>query len=90
MKLSRRNFLKLGGAMLVVVAGGSVFRAVDQGVFSVGQGPAYEPWTNWHDAKTASERIVAAGILAANPHNSQPWMFRITATTIDLFAVPER
>jgi len=90
MKLSRRNFLKLGGATLVVVAGGSVFRTVDQGVFSVGQGPAYEPWTNWHDAKTAAERIVAAGILAANPHNSQPWMFRITATTIDLFAVPER
>ncbi len=90
MKLSRRNFLKLSGATLVVVAGGSVFRAADQGMFSVGQGPAYEPWTNWRDAKTATERIVAAGILAANPHNSQPWLFRITDSTIDLFAVPKR
>ncbi len=88
--LSRRDFLKLGGAALVVVAGGSVFRAVDQGMFSVGQGIAYEPWKNWRDAASPAERIVAAGILASNPHNSQPWLFRITASTIDLFAVPER
>ncbi len=88
--LSRRDFLKLGGATLVVVAGGSVFRAVDQGMFSVGQVIAYEPWKNWRDAVAPTERIVAAGILASNPHNSQPWLFRITASTIDLFAVPER
>jgi hypothetical protein len=44
MKLSRRDFLKLGGVTLIVVAGGSVFRAVDQGMFNVGQGAAYEPW----------------------------------------------
>jgi|CXWL01.1.fsa_nt_gi hypothetical protein len=90
MKLTRRDFLKLGGAALVVAAGGSVFRAVDQGLFSVGRGPAYTPWMNWRDAPTAPERIVAAGILASNPHNSQPWLFRMTDTTIDLFTVPER
>ena len=90
MSLSRRDFLKLGGAALVVVAGGSVFRAVDQGMFSVGRGPAYEPWTNWRDAPTAPERIVAAGILASNPHNSQPWLFHITDSAIDLYAVPAR
>jgi hypothetical protein len=59
-------------------------------MFSVGQGIAYEPWKNWRDAAAPTERIVAAGILASNPHNSQPWLFRITASTIDLFAVPER
>ena len=90
MKFSRRDFLKLGGVTLIAVGGGSVFRAVDQGVFSVGRGPAYEPWTNWRNADSPIERIVAAGILASNPHNSQPWKFRITASTIDLFAVPER
>jgi len=89
-KISRRDFLKLGGVTLIAVAGGSVFRAVDQGLFSVGQGPAYEPWTNWQNADSPTERIVAAGILASNPHNSQPWMFRLTASTIDLFAVSER
>jgi len=90
MKLSRRDFLKLGGAVLVVAAGGSVFRATEQGIFSVGKGPAYEPWKNWRAAALPTERIVAAGILAANPHNSQPWLFRIGPDSIDLFAVPER
>lgn len=90
MKLTRRDFLKLGGTTLIVVAGGSVIRAVDQGMFSVGQGIAYEPWKNWRNAASPIERIVAAGILASNPHNSQPWMFRITDSTIDLFAVAER
>jgi hypothetical protein len=90
MNLSRRDFLKFGGVTLIAVAGGTVWRAVDQGVFSVGQGVAYEPWTNWRDAETSIERIVAAGILASNPHNSQPWIFRITDSTIDLFADRER
>src|SRR5512145_2110217 len=86
MKLSRRNFLKFSGVTLIAVAGGAVWRAADQGVFSVGKGIAYEPWRNWRNAATPTERIVAAGILASNPHNSQPWIFRITETTIDLFA----
>lgn len=90
MKLSRRDFLKFSGATLIAVAGGTVWRAADQGVFSVGQGLAYEPWRNWRDAATAPERVVAAGVLASNPHNSQPWTFRITDSTIDLFADPER
>ncbi|HEX2995283.1 MAG TPA: hypothetical protein VHP14_10680, partial [Anaerolineales bacterium] len=86
MRLSRMDFFKLGGATLIAAVGGTVWRAVDQGVFSVGQGPAYEAWTNWRDAKPPIERIIAAGILASNPHNSQPWIFRITEMTIDLFA----
>ncbi|MBI3151081.1 MAG: hypothetical protein HYZ21_03030 [Chloroflexi bacterium] len=90
MKISRRDFIKLGGATLITVAGGGVLRAMDQGVFSVGQGIAYEPWKNWRNADSPAERIVAAGILASNPHNSQPWLFRITDSTIDLFAVLER
>jgi hypothetical protein len=90
MKLSRRDFLKFGGVTFIAVIGGTILRAVDQGVFSVGQGLAYEPWAKWRDAATPTERIVAAGILASNPHNSQPWIFRITDSTIDLFADPER
>jgi hypothetical protein len=90
MKLSRRDFLKIGGVTLVAVAGGTVFRAVDQGMFSVGKGIAYEPWSNWRNAPTATERIVAAGILASNPHNSQPWIFQISNSSIDLFADRQR
>ncbi|MBA3869292.1 MAG: hypothetical protein H0X30_09065 [Anaerolineae bacterium] len=84
--MSRRTFLKTGGVLIVVVAGGGVYRAADQGVFSSGQGLAYEPWKDWRDATTSSERIVGAGILAANPHNSQPWHFRISEQAVDLYA----
>jgi hypothetical protein len=43
----RRGFLKAAGATTVIVAGGTVWRAFDQGVFSTGQGPTYEPWETW-------------------------------------------
>ena len=86
MKINRRTFLKTGGAVLIAVVGGGVYRAVDQGVFSAGQGTAYEPWKDWRDASTPTERIVSAGILAANPHNSQPWHFRISEQAVDLYA----
>jgi hypothetical protein len=89
-RISRRAFLQLGGVTLAAVVGGGVFRAVDQGIFSAGQGLAYEPWANWRNAATPSERIVAAGILASNPHNSQPWVFQIAASGVDLFADPTR
>ena len=85
--ISRRDFMKLGGALTVLVAGGGVWRAADQGVFSVGKGSAYEPWDNWRtDADRGPLALVRAAILAANPHNSQPWLFRVTDTQIDLYA----
>ena len=90
MTVSRRRLLEFGGATLLLCAGGAVLRSVEQGVFAVGTGPAYEPWRSWRGAKTAGERIVAAAILAANPHNSQPWIFRLSAGAIDLYADPTR
>ena len=90
-KLSRRRFLGLaGGSIAILAVGGVTYRVADQGMFSAGQGPAYEPWQNWRNAASPTERIVAAGILAANPHNSQPWLFRISGATIDLYADPSR
>ena len=88
--LTRRNFLKGLGAALVVVSGGVVVRAMDNGVFSVGQGAAYEPWTNWRDPQAGPLNLVRAAILASNPHNSQPWLFRVTDTQINLFADTRR
>ena len=86
MTLNRRSFLKTSGAILVALVGGGVYRAVNQGVFASGQGISYEPWKNWRDGTTSPERIVRAGILAANPHNSQPWHFRINEQAVDLYA----
>lgn len=88
MEMSRRRFLQAAGATLVVAAGGGVFyRTLDQGVFETGEGVAYEAWRTWSmESSLPQERIVRAGILAANPHNSQPWLFRIETDVITLYA----
>lgn len=88
--ITRRNFLKGLGAAAIVVAGGTVWRAVDSGAFSAGQGPAYEPWTNWRDTQSPQMNLIRAAILASNPHNSQPWLFRITGQQIDLYVDTSR
>lgn len=86
----------MGGLALVGVAGGTVWRAWDRGVFDSGEGPAFEPWTDWRgvtgvsgtgDARMA---LVANAILAASPHNTQPWIFRAMPDRLDLHADLER
>jgi nitroreductase len=85
--VNRRAWLKGAGAVAVVAAGGLVWRAYDQGVFAAGTGAAYELWTDWrNDAAPGPLTLVQAGILAANPHNTQPWLFQVGATRIELFA----
>jgi nitroreductase len=84
--MRRRSFLKGAGAITVLVAGGGVWRAYDQGVFSIGEGPAYEPWQNWrNNSPNGPLVLVRAAILAASPHNTQPWLFRVTSSRIELY-----
>jgi hypothetical protein len=81
---TRRHALVRGLAGVGFLAvGGLTWRAWDTGVFSVGKGPAYEPWHRWQDG-TGAMGLVQAGILAASPHNTQPWRFRIENDTITL------
>ncbi len=89
--MRRRSFLKGAGVVTVVVVGGGVWRAYDQGVFSVGEGPAYEPWKNWRNtAPNAPLALVCAAILAASPHNTQPWLFKVTNSSIELHIDTQR
>ncbi len=78
--VSRRGFLRragIGAATAFVVADGLVaYRAYDQGVLAEGEGPAFEAWDAWKTA-TGTEALVGAAILAANAHNTQPWLFAI-------------
>ncbi len=83
----RRRVLQIAAGAIVVLGTGVTWRAWDQGVFSTGEGPAYEPWLTWEGGDTASPRhLIRAAILAANPHNSQPWRFHVQPASIDLFA----
>jgi nitroreductase len=87
--VKRRSFLEGAGVVTVVVAGG-VWRAYDQGVFSIGEGPAYEPWKNWRNTSDGSLTLVHAAILAASPHNTQPWLFKVTNSSIELHIDTQR
>jgi nitroreductase len=89
--VQRRSFLKGAGVITVVLVGGGVWRAYDEGVFSVGQGPAYEPWRDWRkDSNDGTLALVRAAILAASPHNTQPWLFKVTNSSIELFIDTKR
>ncbi len=85
---TRRRFVKgIGiGAGAVGLSGAGVvgWRASSQGVFEAGQGPAYAAWDEWNRG-SASLLLVRAAILAANPHNTQPWHFAISSSAIDVY-----
>ena len=83
--MNRRAFFKGAGVVTIAVAGGGVWRANNQGVFSTGQGPAYEPWKNWRDeTNNGPLALIRAAILAASPHNTQPWLFKVSDSSIEL------
>ena len=91
--MSRRTVLRrIGlGTATVVVAGIGVggYRVFDNGVLNAGDGRAYDAWATWRDDPTLLG-AVAAAILSANPHNTQPWIFHVTADSIELFSDPAR
>jgi nitroreductase len=83
--MKRRTFLKAAGVSSLALGGACAWRARHEGVFSVGEGPAFEPWRDWHN-DVGSLALVRAAILAANPHNTQPWLFKVENTQIDVYA----
>jgi len=89
--MQRRSFLKGAGLVTVVVAGGGVWRACDQGVFSTGQGPAFEPWKDWRSHPGEGVlTLVRAAILAASPHNTQPWLFKVSNSSVEFYIDTKR
>lgn len=86
-RMSRRALLGMIGAGVGTLAvGGLTWKAVDSGVFATGTGPAYAAWDALDAPGDATLALVSAAVLAANAHNTQPWLFRVSPGRIDLFA----
>ena len=87
--VSRRaalQFVGLGaGAVAVAGSGALTWLATTGGVFSTGTGPAYAAWIAASSGGQPLD-LVRAAILAANAHNTQPWLFTVANDRIDLFA----
>jgi nitroreductase len=85
---TRRDLL-IGGAAGVTALGFAAlgYRAWDRGIWATGNGNPYAPWSSWDgQAADGLKRPLRAAILAASPHNTQPWLFRIADNTITVFA----
>jgi hypothetical protein len=91
-RVNRRSFLQKvaigAGGLLIGAAGGVAWRAWDRGSLGkIYEGTAFEPWEDWPNNRfKGPSGLVSAAILASNPHNSQPWMFRVDERRIDLYA----
>ena len=86
--MSRRHVLKavgLGAATLVVAGTGiGSYRVFDSAALNPSSGQAYDPWQHWQDTPGALGAVGAA-VLAANPHNTQPWLFHVNDRQVDVF-----
>jgi hypothetical protein len=83
--VGRRSIL-IGGVAAAAVAGVG-WRAWDRGVGESGEGQAYQPWRDWEGRPDeALLRPVRAAILAANPHDTQPWIFAVGTDAVEVFA----
>lgn len=88
MSLSRRQALGISAGGVTALLG---VRAFDQGVIRLSDDPALAAWKDWAGKRHSGPlALVSAGLLAASPHNSQPWHFAVGRRGVDLFEDPAR
>ena len=81
---SRRTLFALGGAALAASFAGGVFFFPTQDF----KGDAYAPWRRWDDPalKNTPLALIAAAALAANPHDTQAWLFHVRPDAVEVYA----
>jgi hypothetical protein len=87
---NRRAVLALGGTAVLVALTGGVLHAVDAA--APPNSDTFSPWRLWDapDIRGKPMALVAAAVLAANPHNTQPWLFKVSEDAIEIYADPLR
>ena len=89
--MNRRTFVGSLGAAGAGLAAACAWRLEDNHVLSAADGPAYSPWVDWQrEGARQMEKLFRAAVLAASPHNSQPWKFRLLESGIDVYADTSR
>ena len=83
-QISRRQALLAGVSVMVGAGIGLPAFAADG---DLPDSLAYAPWRNWQGAEGGGSRsLVDTAILAANAHDTQPWLFCVHPDRIDLYA----
>jgi len=83
--VSRRSAIAGGAGVVLLAALG--YRAWDRGVFAGATGAAYAPWSQWRGSQLdGRRRPLRAAILAASPHDTQPWIFEANENAIKVIA----
>lgn len=89
--MSRRTLLRGTGAVAIVGVGAGLVRAIDQGLVIDFDRPGLAAWDDWRLRRYQGPLALAsAGVLAASPHNTQPWRFAVGRLGVDIFEVPTR
>ena len=85
---NRREVFAFSGAAIFLAFAGGMLHSTSAAGHPLPEGDAYAPWELWNDPSIRGTplALVAAGVLAANPHDTQPWLFGVRANAIDIFA----
>jgi len=81
--MNRRVWLKLTAGAVATAMCGVGWRAWTNGLID-GDDRSFELWRSW-SSLDGTRLLVAAAVLAANPHNSQPWRFRVDESTVEVY-----